>query len=365
MSVTKDSKRGTWTMYTRYVDWQGIVREKRKRGFATKHEALEYEREFLLKKSKDINMSFEKFVEIYMDDLKPRLKPSTYENKQYIIRDKVLPYFKRKSLAEITPTDIIQWQNELLSFRDEEGKPYSPTYLRTVQNQLSAIMNHACKYYDLPKNPCKQLNKMGKSKAKEMLFWTKNEYLSFAEAMKEKPVSFYAFEILYWCGIREGELLALTRGDIDLDKKKLFINKGYQVIKGTPVISSPKTDKSNRVIDMPEFLCNELEDYFGMLYKCDSDTRLFEISKSYLHHEMDRGCKTSGVKRIRIHDLRHSHVAYLIELGFSTVEIADRLGHENISVTSTYSHLYPSKQKSMAEKINAEHLKDISGSEGE
>lgn len=128
-----------------------------------------------------------------------------------------------------------------------------------------------------------------------------------------------------------------------------------QVIKGEEVISTPKTDKSNRVIDMPQFLCDELEDYFGMIYKCDLDTRLFEISKSYLHHEMDRGCQASGVKRIRIHDLRHSHVSYLIELGFSTVEIAERLGHENISVTSTYSHLYPSKQKLMADKINADY----------
>jgi integrase len=359
MSVTKDTKRGTWTMYTRYVDWQGIVREKRKRGFITKRDAVEYEREFLLKKSKDINMGFEKFVEIYMDDLKPRLKPSTFQNKNYIIQDKVLPYFKNKCLSEIVSTDIIQWQNELLSFRDEEGKPYSPTYLRTVQNQLSAIMNHACKYYDLPKNPCKQVNKMGKAKAKEMLFWTKDEYLAFSEAMKEKPVSYYAFEILYWCGLRIGELLALTRGDIDIEKRRLSINKAYQVINGEAVITTPKTDKSNRVVDLPEFLCDEMEDYFGMIYKCNSETRLFDVSKSYLHHEMDRGAKAAGVKRIRIHDIRHSHVAYLIELGFSTVEIADRLGHENISVTSTYSHLYPSKQRSMAEKMNAERMKDI------
>lgn len=324
MSVTKDPIRGTWTMYTRYTDWQGIVREKRKRGFVTKHEALEYEREFLLKKSKDINMSFDKFVEIYLDDMKPRIKSSTYENKMYIIRDKILPYFKNKCLSEITPTDIIQWQNEHLLFRDSEGKPYSATYLRTVQNQLSAIFNHAYKYYDLPKNPCRQLNKMGRAKANEMLFWTKDEYKLFSESMKEKPVSYYAFELLYFCGIREGELLALTRKDIDLVNRKLTINKNYQVIKGKGVITTPKTEKSNRVIDLPKFLCDELEDYFGMIYKCDPETRLFEISKSYLHHEMDRGCWESGVKRIRIHDLRHSHVAYLIELGFSTIEIAEK-----------------------------------------
>ena len=358
MSVTKDPIRGTWTMYTRYTDWQGIVREKRKRGFVTKHEALEYEREFLLKKSKDINMSFDKFVEIYLDDMKPRIKSSTYENKMYIIRDKILPYFKNKCLSEITPTDIIQWQNEHLLFRDSEGKPYSATYLRTVQNQLSAIFNHAYKYYDLPKNPCRQLNKMGRAKANEMLFWTKDEYKLFSESMKEKPVSYYAFELLYFCGIREGELLALTRKDIDLVNRKLTINKNYQVIKGKGVITTPKTEKSNRLIDLPKFLCDELEDYFGMIYKCDPETRLFEISKSYLHHEMDRGCWESGVKRIRIHDLRHSHVAYLIELGFSTIEIAERLGHENISVTETYSHLYPSKQRCMAERINDDYINE-------
>jgi len=96
-----------------------------------------------------------------------------------------------------------------------------------------------------------------------------------------------------------------------------------------------------------------------MLYKCSDNTRLFGVSKHYLQHEMQRGCKESGVKRIRIHDLRHSHVAYLIELGFSPVEIADRMGHESISVTFTYSHLYPSKQKSLADKLNEDRERTL------
>ncbi len=357
MSVSKDLKKGTWTMYTRYTDWQGIVREKRKRGFKTKREAQEYEREFLLKKSKDVNMGFGQFVEIYLEDMRPRLKENTFVNKEYVIKDKILPYFKNKCLSEISPTDIIQWQNMLLSKRDENGRPYSQTYLRTIQNQLSAIFNHAYRFYDLPKNPCRQSGKMGKAKGKEMLFWTKDEFLRFIEVMKEKPISYYAFEILYWCGIREGELLALTRGDFDLDNRRLTINKSAQRINGKEQVTSPKTEKSNRVIELPEFLCKEMEDYFEMLYKCENDTRLFTFSKSYLHHEMDRGANRSGVKRIRIHDLRHSHVAYLIELGFSPVEIAERLGHESISVTYQYAHLYPSKQKGMAERINADRRK--------
>ena len=114
---------------------------------------------------------------------------------------KIIPYFEKKSLAEITATDVIQWQNQLLSMRDENGMPYAQTYLRTIQNQLSAIFNHACRFYGLTANPSKQAGKMGKAKGKEMLFWTKEEYLQFSEVMKDKPVSYYAFEVLYWTGM--------------------------------------------------------------------------------------------------------------------------------------------------------------------
>ena len=196
---------------------------------------------------------------------------------------------------------------------------------------------------------------MGKAKAKEMLFWTKEEYEKFSDAIKDKPISYYAFQVLYWTGIREGELLSLVKSDFDLVKRKLTISKSYQRINGEDIITSPKTEKSNRVIDLPKFLCDEMEDYFGMFYSLADDTRLFHVSKSYLHHEMDRGCKKAGVKRVRVHDIRHSHVAHLISLGFTPVEIAERLGHEGISVTYTYSHLYPSKQKELADRLDADH----------
>ena len=189
MSASKDTKRGTWKVYIRYKDWQGIGQVHTKRGFATKREALEYEREFLLKKSKDVNMGFPQFVEVYMEDMKPRLKLNTFLTKKHIMETKIIPYFEKKSLAEITATDVIQWQNQLLSMRDENGMPYAQTYLRTIQNQLSAIFNHACRFYGLTANPSKQAGKMGKAKGKEMLFWTKEEYLKFSEVMKDKPVS--------------------------------------------------------------------------------------------------------------------------------------------------------------------------------
>ena len=230
MSASKDTKRGTWKVYIRYIDWMGNKQIKTKRGFQTKKEALAWEREFLQSQSKDMNMSFKAFAEIYMNDMKPRIRESTMENKRYIIDNKLIPYFGSRSLASIKASDIIQWQNELLNARDEDGNAYSPTYLRTIQNQLSAIFNHARRFYSLPVNPSAQAGKMGRQNAKEMNFWTQDEFLQFIEYMKVKPVSYYALEILYWTGIREGELLALTPSDFNFVTKQLIINKSYQRI---------------------------------------------------------------------------------------------------------------------------------------
>lgn len=185
---------------------------------------------------------------------------------------------------------------------------------------------------------------MGSEERKEMLFWTKEEYQKFYEEMMDKPISYYAFKMLYWIGISEGELLALTPADFDFEKGTVKISKTYQRIKGEDMITSPKTKKSNRTVQMPEF--------FDMQYGLKRKDRIFNITKIYLHHEMDIGSKAAGVKRIRIHDLRNSHISLLIDMGFSAVAIADRVGHESIEITYCYAHLFPSKQKEIAVKLD-------------
>ena len=299
-------------------------------------------------------MTFESFAALYEKDVKPKLKLNTWLTKESIIQKKILPYFKNRKLSEIKATDIIDWQNEIRKLTDSKGKPYSTTYLKTVHNQLSAIFNHAVKYYGLQVNPAQRAGNMGSEERREMLFWTKEEYLKFADAMMDKPMSFYAFEMLYWCGIREGELLALTPDDFDFRNRTVTINKSYQRLKGQDVITTPKTKKSNRTIQMPQFLCDEMQEYISKLYGAEHDSRIFPISKHYLTHEMVRGCKETGVKKIRIHDLRHSHVSLLIDMGFSALAIADRVGHESIEITYRYAHLFPSKQAEMAEKLDME-----------
>ena len=205
MAAYKDEQRGTWYVSFHYYDWTGKNCRKVKRRFKTKREATEWERHFRMKEAADLDMTFEEFVQAYTRDVKPKLKHNTWLTKEHILRTKLLPYFKDKKMRDIRPKDIIQWQNEQISYRDEKGKPYAPTYLKTLQSELSALFNHAVRFYELKSNPVVKAGPLGKGKAEEMLFWTKEEYLKFIEAVKDKPYSYHAFQILYWCSLRVGD----------------------------------------------------------------------------------------------------------------------------------------------------------------
>ena len=301
-------------------------------------------------------MTFEAFCGHNEKDRRPRLKESTWLTKENIIKNRLIPTFGKMMMSEIETRHVIAWQNELLAYRDEFKKPYSATYLKTVHNQLVAILNHAVRHYGLKSNPASKVGCIDSKEREEINFWTKEEYMKFAEAIMDKPMSYYAFEMLYWCGIREGEMLALTPADFNFTKKTVRINKTYQRIHGQDLITSPKTRKSVRTVEMPDFLCDEMQDYIKSLYKVQKNDRIFPITKSYLQHEMRRGSKEAGVKRIRIHDLRHSHISLLIDMGFSAVAIADRVGHESIDITFRYAHMFPSRQVDMAQRLNNERM---------
>ena len=188
MPVFKNESNGTWYVMARYVNWKGERKQKCKRGFATKKEAQEWERMFQLQNSSDMDMSFEAFTELYIRDMKSRLKENTWLTKEHIIRTKILPYFSKLKISEISTKEVIAWQNEMLAYRDEKKKPYSQTYLKTLHNQLSAIFNHAVRYYELRSNPAAKAGNMGSEEHKEMLFWTKEEYKKFSFEMMDKPV---------------------------------------------------------------------------------------------------------------------------------------------------------------------------------
>lgn len=202
MAVIKNNKTGMWEVRTYYKDLTGARKQKTKRGFAKKSEALEWERNFKLKEDQSISMSFQSFVDIYLTDLEPRIKRNMFLTKKHIIETKILPYFGKRKLDDIRTSDVIQWQNEIMKLKKDNGELFSATYLKTIHNQLSAILNHAVNMYGLKDNVARKAGTMGKEENKEMDFWTQEEFQTFLECVADKPISYYVFEILYWTGIR-------------------------------------------------------------------------------------------------------------------------------------------------------------------
>ena len=327
MAVIKNNKTGMWEVRTYYKDLTGARKQKTKRGFAKKSEALEWERNFKLKEDQSISMSFKSFVDIYLTDLEPRIKRNTFLTKKHIIETKILPYFGKRKLDDIRTSDVIQWQNEVMKLKKDNGELFSPTYLKTIHNQLSAILNHAVNMYGLKDNVARKAGTMGKEENKEMEFWTQEEFQAFLECVADKPISYYAFEILYWTGIREGELLALQVKDIDFEQGTITVDESLTRLDGEDLITAPKTESSVRVITIHKELQEELKEYIATLYHVRPGTRLFAGRTK----EMKRGIKMSGVKKITVHCTRHSHASRseIDEmkdrdiLGFSMVENKD------------------------------------------
>lgn len=199
MSAYKDKTQGTWYVSFRYIDWTGKKTQKLKRGFKTKKEALNYEKEFIRKTAADMKMEMNSFIQVYFEDKKNELKENSIRNKQHMMNKHIVPYFGTRKMNEITPAEVIQWQNTI------QEKGYSKTYERMIQNQLNALFNHAQKIYNLKENPCKKVKKMGKSDANKLEFWTKAEYDRFIAGIEPGSEDYLIFEILFWTGIREGD----------------------------------------------------------------------------------------------------------------------------------------------------------------
>ena len=312
MPAYKDKERGTWYASFYYTDWRGDRKLKKKRGFPRKKDAEEYEREFLRKEAQSCDMTFGSMTKLYMDDMRPRLRESTMRSKEYLIEGKILPFFGSLPLNAITPAHVRKWQAEIL-----KENP-APTYAKSIHNQLSAIFNYAVKYYRFPENPAR-----------------------------------VGFSVMFWTGLRIGELLALTPADIDLDVKTLSVTKTFQPIDGREVVTEPKTPKSRRKIEMPPKLAEMLKGYMAALYNLAPDDRLFPFTKSYFHHQMRKGCEACGLEKIRLHDIRHSHASLLINLGYPVLVVSERLGHEDVETTlQTYGHLYKTTTSEAVKKLD-------------
>lgn len=322
-------------------------KRKKKSGSKTRGEALAWDNFFQLSVKADMNMTMGAFVEVYFRDKEGELKERSIKNKRYMIESHILPYFQDKKMNEITPVHIIQWQQAM------RQKGYAQTYLRMMQNQITALFTHASKIYNLPDNPCKKVKKMGKPVADKLDFWTKEEYDRFISTMEVGSRYYVIFEILFWTGCREGEMLALTKSDIDFPNNRMSITKTYYRIERRDVITAPKTEQSVRIIELPEFLTWEIKEYVDGLPNLTEHTRIFPVVAETVQHKLKRQAEKAGVKRIRVHDIRHSSAAYLINQGVQPLIIKERLGHKDIRITlNTYGHLYPNQQRQVADMLN-------------
>lgn len=344
MPQYKDEERGSWYCKFSYQDWTGQRRQKLKRGFPTKREAAAWERSFLEKQQGTPDMTFQALYDLYIKDIEQRLKASTVRGRKYRCDRNMLPYFASKKINQITPADVREWQNEMIR------AGFKKTYLRALHEQLSILFNFAKKYYRLAENPCHIVGTMGKARADRMDFWTLDEYEMFILHVK-KPEYIAAFTMLYYTGLRCGELLALTLNDVDFQAASISVTKTYDRVGGQDVITPPKTDNSVRTVTLPPFVVKDLQDYIGRLYGIQPEDRIFPFTRNRLTRALRNACKCSGIKIIRLHDIRHSHVSLLIDMGFSPILIAERIGDTVDMVNSIYGHLYPNRHRDVADRL--------------
>ena len=315
----------------------------------TEHPALD------LPEAVPADITFAKVYDLYLPDMELRLKPASLSSKQHIFSEKILPFFGPLPMKDITTQHVRKWQSVILR------QNYSATYQQLIDFQLSAMMNYAERYYDFS-NPCPKAGHIGGAATKKLSIWTLEEYEQFISHFSGDTEAFTAFEILYWTGMRQGELLALTPEDIDMRHRRIRITKSYTRVDGRDIISTPKTRKSIRDVDIPKFLLDEIRIYIRMAH-IRPGCRLFDRPTHYLFFKLKRGCQASGVKTIRTHDLRHSHVSLLINAGFSALDIADRVGHESVSTTLDISaHIFPDQQQLMIDRL--EELPTVSDPSG-
>ena len=340
-----------WYSSFYYKDWKGEKKRTTKRGFTTKRDALEYERAFLNSITKQPTIEFKYMIEDYLQDCDLRLKPTTMKQKRSLIKKKYLPYFGEMRICDIDVNTIRVWQNKMMEYRDKDGNAYKGTYLRNLHRELSNIMTFCMKYYGLKMNPCRLVGSMGKYDAEEMKIWTREQFEHFLEC-EDKKAYHVAFNVLFYSGIREGELLALTPRDLISDTYALSINKTFATIEGKDIMLTPKTDAGKRIVTLPKSVYDELAQYIKDT-DCAPDQRVFYFRQPGIWHEFRRCTAVAQLPPIRIHDIRHSHVSMLVDMGFNIKQIADRMGHRNASTTmKTYSHLYAGRDIELAKRLD-------------
>ena len=334
MGVYKEGK--NWKVQVYYKDWQGNRKRKQKRGFRTKGEAKEWERDFLQQQSQGVDIEFGNFLEIYYKDMDVRLRENTMYTKRYIIDLKIKPYFEKKILSEITVADVRAWQNELLTYKDKNGKGYSPTYLKTVNCQLTAIFNYAMRYYNLQDNPCRKAGAIGKSKGEPKDFWMQEEFNAFLETVSDKPETRMAFLLLYWTGMRIGEMVLLNKADINFNERECVVfGKGD---KERIVYFDARTK-----IHLQNYIDSRTDDNPALFVTLRSPHERIKIGG--IESRLREMGKQLDIQKVHPHKFRRTLATMAIDKGMPIEQLQQLLGHKRIDTTLQYAMVKQSNVK--------------------
>lgn len=342
MAIYKDEKRGTYYYHTWLIYPDGTKKQAKKRGFKTKREAqlaesaaIEAAKNFVGEKT---GVLFEVLALEYLEWYKLRRKDSSFRKISSIVRGHLIPKFGKDEAEAIRPPHIMDYHSELIP-------KYSPSHVTKIHTVLSAVFNYGVKKEYIKENPARLAGNAEVDIDKRIDYWTLEEFKAFIQHVDD-PLYYALFMTLYYSGMRKGELLALTWGDIDLDNNIINVDKTEYY----RTITTPKTKSSIRKLLMPKHVMLllarlKLERNPKMTYVVFGEYH-DSLSTSNIDLRFQKYINRAGVKKIRIHDFRHSHASYLINKNTIVQVVAKRLGHGDIATTlNTYSHLYPSTEK--------------------
>lgn len=348
MAIYKDKKRGTY-YYSTIVDLpNGEKKRYMKRGFKSRKEAKNAEIDFLYNfdVEDEENLSFGQVAAMYLNWYKKRRKASSYAKIESVVRIHLLPRFNNKKIKQLTRRDVIKMHDDLLD-------TLSSTSVKKVHTVLSSVLNYAIKMEYLKNNVAREVGNIDLKENKRVDYWNLDEFKTFINEVDRLDFR-TLFMVLFYGGLRKGEALALTWKDVDFDNNIINIDK--TVSKRN--ITSPKNESSIRKIQLPRHTMNLLSELklsttnkpnyvvFGEVYDHLSETTIDRYFKKYFDAANKKLKDNDKLRRIRLHDFRHSHASYLINLGNDIQIVSKRLGHSNTSTTlDIYAHLYPNAEE--------------------
>ena len=357
---TRKTKDGIVTdVRFRIIDENGQLVQRRLCGYPTKRAAQQAYLDFMktytpptFKLKKDGVYTFDELFTLYKKRMESELAASSYYDLNKIFDRFIIPYFSGKSIPEIKKTDYSLWQTELWATKNPKtGEFYTQKYLTKIRSTLMTFLTWCEDTFDIP-NLLKLLKKPKRKEMKpEMQFWELEEFIKFQNTVDDEMWKTF-FMLLFYSGCRVGEMLALTDYDVIKENSGCFISirKGLSRRGGKKdnkyLITAPKTETSNRKVQLPEVMSKQLDKYFA--YKKEkgiSSTFLFggdvPITERTYQRYFDRYTQAAELKHIRIHDLRHSHASMLIHLNVPITVVSKRLGHSTVKMTlERYSHCY-------------------------